>query len=287
MIGLIAHASKQEAKPLIMELTEKLRKAGIEVLLESYTAAAVGEKNHANTKEMAAACDLIVVLGGDGTLLRAVRHMVPVIPPIFGINIGSLGFLTCLGPREIKEAIECIVNRSFLISHRSMLSVKIEKEDGSDAPRTQMLALNDAVISRGSRSSLVHLSVLIDGDVLTNYYADGLIIATPTGSTAYSLAAGGPILTPTSGAFVVTPICPHVLTNRSTVVSDKSVIEVRLSIPNQEVNVAIDGQTSRQLHPNELLHLTKSPITLPLAILPERSFSQVLRQKLKWSGSNF
>lgn len=286
MIGLIAHASKQEAKPLIIELTRKLRKAGITVLLESYTAAAVGERNHANTKEMAAACDLIVVLGGDGTLLRAVRHMVPVIPPIFGINIGSLGFLTCLGPQEIEKAIECIVNRSFLISYRSMLSIKIEKKDGS-AMGTQMLALNDAVISRGSRSSLVHLSVLIDGDVLTNYYADGLIIATPTGSTAYSLAAGGPILMPTSGAFVVTPICPHVLTNRSTVVSDNSVMEVHLSIPNQEVNVAIDGQTSHQLHPTEILRLTKSPITLPLAILPERSFSQVLRQKLKWSGSNF
>ncbi|PWU11297.1 MAG: NAD(+) kinase [Verrucomicrobia bacterium] len=286
MIGLIAHASKEEARTLVIELTKKLRGAGIEVLLESYTAAAVDEKNHADTKELAAVCDLVVVLGGDGTLLRAVRHMVPVVPPIFGINIGSLGFLTCLGPQEIEKAIECIANRSFLISHRSMLSVRIEKEENSEV-LDQMLALNDAVISRGFRSSLVHLSVLIDGDVLTSYYADGLIIATPTGSTAYSLAAGGPILMPTSGAFVVTPICPHVLTNRSTVVSDKSIIEVCLSIPNQEVNVAVDGQTSHQLGSKERLRLTKSPITLPLAMLPERSFSQVLRQKLKWSGSNF
>jgi NAD+ kinase len=284
MIGLIAHASKPEAKSLIAELSGKLRKAGLEVLLENYTAAAVGEKGHVSTKEMAAACDLVVVLGGDGTLLRAVRHMAPVIPPIFGINIGSLGFLTCLGPQEIKQAIESIVHRSFLLSHRSMLSIEITGQHSEALTHT--LALNDAVISRGSRSRLVRLTVLIDGDVLTNYYADGLIIATPTGSTAYSLAAGGPILMPTSGAFVITPICPHVLTNRSTVVSDRSVIEVRLPVPDQEVNIAIDGQTSHQLRPGEILRLTKSSITLPLAMLPERSFSQVLSQKLKWRGSN-
>ncbi len=284
MIGLIAHASKPEAKSLIRELSEKLRKSGLEVLLENYTAAAVGEKHHASTKEIAAACNLVVVLGGDGTLLRAVRHMTPVIPPIFGINIGSLGFLTCLGPQEIEQAVESIAHRSFLLSHRSMLSIEITGKNSETLTRT--LALNDAVISRGSRSQLVRLSVLIDSDVLTNYYADGLIIATPTGSTAYSLAAGGPILMPTSGAFVITPICPHVLTNRSTVVSDKSVIEVHLAVPDQEVNIAIDGQTSHRLHPGEILHLTKSSITLPLAMLPERSFSQVLSQKLKWSGSN-
>ncbi len=284
MIGLIAHASKSEAKSLISKLAEKLREAGMELLLEDRTAAAVGERGHGRTQEIAAACDLIVVLGGDGTILRAVRRMAPSIPPIFGINIGSLGFLTCLGPQEIERAIECIVHRSFLLSHRSMLSVELEGGHGK-AP-IDALGLNDIVISRGSRSQLVRLTVMIDGDELTNYYADGLIIATPTGSTAYSLAAGGPILMPESGAFVVTPICPHVLTNRSTVVSDQSVVEVRLLVPEQEVNIAIDGQTFHQLRLGETLRLTKSSVTLPLAMLPERSFSQVLSQKLKWSGSN-
>lgn len=285
MIGLIAHASKPEAKSIIAALTEKLRAVGVELMIENHTAAAVGEKGRGDIREIATACNLVVVLGGDGTLLRAVRHMVPIIPPIFGINIGSLGFLTCLGPQELGQAIECIVHRSFLVSHRSMLTVEIE--GGHDSkPLIHTLGLNDAVISRGSRSQLVRLTVLIDGDVLTNYYADGLIIATPTGSTAYSLAAGGPILMPTSGAFVITPICPHVLTNRSTVVSDQSVIEVRLVVPDQEVNVAIDGETSHRLRPGETLRLTKSAITLPLAMLPDRSFSRVLSQKLKWSGSN-
>jgi NAD+ kinase len=184
--------------------------------------------------------------------------------------------------------VECILHRNFLLSHRALLSVEVIDESAGSPSRAlpHPLALNDAVISRGSRSQLVRLTVFVDGDVLTSYYADGLIIATPTGSTAYSLAAGGPILMPTSQAFVITPICAHVLTNRSTVVSDNSVIEVRLLVPNQEVNIAIDGETSHQLRPGEILRLTKSSITLPLAMLPERSFSQVLRQKLKWSGSH-
>lgn len=284
MIGLVAYISKPEARSLIRQFVKDLREVGMQLLLEESIASVVGERGYSSTAEIAK-CDLVVVFGGDGTILRAVHRMTPYLPPIFGINTGSLGFLTCLGTREINRAIECIIHRSFILSYRSMLSLEIENKLISES-NFNRVGLNDIVISRGSRSKLVHLTVLINSDVLTNYYADGLIIATPTGSTAYSLAAGGPILMPESGVFVITPICPHVLTNRSTVVSDKSVIEVRLLIPEQEINVTVDGQTSHRMHPGETLRLTKAQTALPLAMLPERAFSKVLSQKLKWSGSN-
>jgi len=286
MIGLIAHISKPEAKSLslIQQFIENLRGVGVKLLLEESTAAIMGEKCHGSTEKISR-CELVVVFGGDGTILRAVHRMTPRFPPIFGINTGSLGFLTCLGPKEINRAIECIMRRSFVLSYRSMLSLEIESKMILQ-PAFNRMGLNDIVISRGSRSQLVRLTVLINNSVLTNYYADGLIIATPTGSTAYSLAAGGPILMPDSGVFVITPICPHVLTNRSTVVSDHSVIEVRLLIPEQEINVTVDGQATHRVSPGETLRLTKAHTALPLAMLPERDFSQVLSQKLKWSGSN-
>lgn len=284
IIGLIAYVSNPEATLLIQKFVRHLREEGIKLLLEESTATLIGESCY-STAEAVARCDLVVVFGGDGTILRAVHCMKPHFPPIFGINTGSLGFLTCLGPREIIRAIDCIIHRSFVLSHRSMLSLEVENKRVAQTIFNQV-GLNDIVISRGARSQLVHLTVRINSDVLTNYYADGLIIATPTGSTAYSLAAGGPILMPESGVFVITPICPHVLTNRSTVVSDKSVIEVLPLIPKQEVNVTIDGQTSHQMQPGEKLRLTKAQTTLPLAMLPERTFSKVLSQKLKWSGSN-
>ncbi|QQY07895.1 MAG: NAD(+)/NADH kinase [Candidatus Xiphinematobacter sp.] len=286
MIGLIAHISKPEAKSfsLIQRFVENLRGVGIKLLLEESAATVMGEKSHSSTEKISR-CELVVVFGGDGTILRAVHRMTPHFPPIFGINTGSLGFLTCLGPQEIGRAIECIICRSFVLSYRSMLSLEIESKIVS-RPTFNGIGLNDIVISRGSRSQLVRLTVLINNNVLTNYYADGLIIATPTGSTAYSLAAGGPILMPESGVFVITPICPHVLTNRSTVVSDHSVIEVRLLIPEQEINVTIDGQTTHRMSPGETLRLSKAHTALPLAMLPERDFSQILSQKLKWSGSN-
>ena len=140
--------------------------------------------------------------------------------------------------------------------------------------------------AEGERSRLVKIQVKIDGEDLTQYNADGLIIATPTGSTAYSLAAGGPILTPDSGAFVITPICPHVLTNRSMVVSDRSIIEASLSAPEPEVFLSVDGRLSRAMRVADVLRIAKSNRKLPLVMLPERSFPDVLCQKLKWSGSN-
>ena len=263
-------------------LVAALRRRKIPFLLESRTAALAGRSSSLDERALARKCDLLVVMGGDGTILRVVHKLARHIRPIFGINIGSLGFLTCAGPAEIDSAVESIAAGNFLLSPRHLLQVEITDARGQVR---RHFALNDVVVSRGERSQLVKIHVAVDGIELTDYNADGLIIATPTGSTAYSLAAGGPVLMPDSGAFVITPICPHVLTNRSTVVSDRSVIEARLKME-QQVFVTIDGRSSRAMRVGDELRIAKSDRVLPLAMLPERLFPEVLRQKLKWRGSN-
>lgn len=252
-------------------------------LLESSTAPLAGLSSSLDVEALASACELLVVMGGDGTILRAVHRMADKLPPVFGINIGSLGFLTCLGPGEIRRAVESIRNRDYLLSLRPLLEARLLTAAGQE---NIFYGLNDAVASRGERSEIVRIRVSLDGIPLTEYNADGLVVATPTGSTAYSLSAGGPILMPGSGSFVITPICPHVLTNRSVVVSDASEIQISVPEPSHAVFVTVDGQDLCGMGPGDTLTLRKSDRALPLAMLPERSFSEVLRQKLKWSGSN-
>jgi len=283
MIGLIAHSKKAEARAAVSEMIAELRRRNIAFDLETETAALAGLKSMLDERSLARKAELLVVMGGDGTILRVVHELGANIRPILGVNIGSLGFLTCAGLSEIPRAVESIVRKDFILSPRNLLVAEITASSGR---KERLHGLNDVVVSRGERSQLVKIQVQIDGAELTHYNADGLIIATPTGSTAYSLAAGGPILMPDSGAFVVTPICPHVLTNRSTVVSDRSIIEVRLFVPEQKVFVSVDGRSSRAMQVGDVLRVAKSNRKLPLVMLPERSFPEVLREKLKWSGSN-
>jgi NAD+ kinase len=283
MIGLIAHAEKPEAKKVVRAVAAALRRSGLPIAFESATAALVGRRSDLDVRGVAREAELLVVMGGDGTILRVVHKLGAAIKPIFGINIGSLGFLTCAGPAEIDSAVDSIAEGNFLLSPRHLLSAELTDPRGRTV---RHYGLNDVVVSRGERSQLVKVHVDIDGTELTDYNADGLIIATPTGSTAYSLAAGGPVLMPDSGAFVVTPICPHVLTNRSTVVSDRSIIEARLRVHEQQVFVTIDGRASRAMRVGDRLRITQSDRVLPLAMLPQRLFPDVLRQKLQWRGSN-
>ncbi len=282
MIGIIAHAEKTDARSAVQDLVAEFKKKKLPFLLEKKTAALIGLESSLDVRSLAHDSELLVVLGGDGTILRVVHRLGDRIRPIFGINIGSLGFLTCAAATEIPRAVDSIQRRDFILSERNLLHAELIPASGK---KWDIYGLNDVVISRGERSQLVKISVNIDGANLTDYNADGLIIATPTGSTAYSLSAGGPILTPDSGAFVITPICPHVLTNRSTVVSDRSQIEVVLQREGQEVFVSIDGQANHAMRVGDYLRLSRSDRSLPLVMLPEKLFPEVLRQKLKWSGS--
>jgi len=283
MIGIIAHSEKADARAAVQTLVAALKERKMEYALEKHTASLIGETSGLDDRALARRSEVLVVLGGDGTILRVLHKLAEDIRPIFGVNIGSLGFLTCVGPNEIPRAVESLAQKDYFLSHRNLLVAELS---GSGTRPMRAHGLNDVVISRGERSQLVKMDLKIDGETLTDYNADGLIIATPTGSTAYSLSAGGPILMPNSGSFVITPICPHVLTNRSTVVSDASIIEVSLLVPQHEVFVAVDGQSSRAMRVGDVLRISRSDRDLPLVMLPERLFPEVLRQKLKWSGSN-
>lgn len=282
IIGIVAHVEKPGAPEILKDLLAAFDGAGVSLLLEEKTAGLIGEKSTMTVSELGARCELIIVLGGDGSLLQTLHGLEDRICPIVGINLGSLGFLTCVSSADYRRAVEAILQDNFKLSQRKLLDVKAWRGDEQVA---EGIALNDIVISRGAVSRLIKLEASINGDPLTEYNADGLIIATPTGSTAYSLASGGPVLTPDSGVFVITPICPHVLTNRSMIVSNDSLIAIRPRADQKEVFLTIDGQEPIQLTGGDIIKIRCAEKTLPLAMLPETSFFEVLRQKLKWSGT--
>jgi NAD+ kinase len=282
-IGLIAHTGKPGVGELIKSLTAEFTRFSMSVLLEKETAAVSGQGSETTIAQLGGKADLLVVVGGDGTILNVAGHLGESSPPIFGINVGSLGFLTCVSSPAFREAVECIAQGKMTFSNRALLEVVLRESKEKHKP---MIALNDAVFSRGELSRLIRLRTRVNGEALTEFNADGLIIATPTGSTAYSLSAGGPILEPESGVFVITPICPHVLTNRSIIVSEKSVIEVEASEPDYPVYLTVDGREPLRITKDATVEIRKAKKTLQLAAMPDMSFFSVVRQKLKWSGSN-
>jgi NAD+ kinase len=282
LIGLVAHTGKAGALAMAARLRDEFEKQGAQVRIESKTASMMGAGNGETTRELANHCEIIVALGGDGTILQVVHEMGEEYTPIFGINLGSLGFLTCVSSSAVEQAVECIVTRRYVKTQRILIEMEVRRGDSTIARR---VGLNDAVISRGALSRLIRLQTWIDGAALTEYNADGLVISTPTGSTAYSLAAGGPILTPDCGVLAVTPICPHVLTNRSLIFSDNSTIAVSPRENQGEIYLTVDGQESMVICAGDMVYIRKAKQCVPLAVLPGVSFFEVLRQKLKWSGT--
>ncbi len=281
-LGLIANTEKQGARELVEGLQEEFRRQDCLLLIEERTARLIGESSGLNVAALGQQCDLLIVLGGDGTLLQVVREMGLRLPPLFGINLGSLGFLTSVSSGAGVKAVGALVRGEYTLSHRTLLSVEVLRHG---EPLFMETALNDAVVSRGEISRLIKLDVLIDGESLSEYNADGLIISTPTGSTAYSLSAGGPVLTPDSGVFVITPICPHVLTMRPMIVSDESFIELVQSREQTEIFLTLDGQNAIRVESGDQIRVSKAPHRLALAMLPGMTFFEVLRQKMKWSGT--
>jgi NAD+ kinase len=282
-VGLIAHTGKPGSPALVQQVCEEFARASLPVLLEAKTAALIGAESTHSIPDLGRKTDLLLVLGGDGTILNVVAQLEDVIRPIFGINVGSRGFLTCAASSEFSEAVRCIVAGEMVFSERALLEVSVRSADGK---LTTLTGLNDAVLSRGEVSRLIRLQTRVNGESLTEFNADGLIVATPTGSTAYSLSAGGPILAPESGALVITPICPHVLTNRSIIVGEDAVIEVQASERDNPVYLTVDGREPLHLPSDALVTVRKSARVLPLAAMPGVSFFGVVRQKLKWRGSN-
>jgi NAD+ kinase len=281
-LGLIANDSKPGARELVVALVREFGKHDVQLHLDHRAGRLIGAENCLSEPELAEACELLVVLGGDGTILDVLDGFGDKLRPLFGINLGTLGFLTTVGANDHVIAVRAIVAREYVLTERTLLKVAILREGRVIASR---LVLNDAVASRGEASQLVRLTVRVGDTMLTEYYADGLIVATPTGSTAYSLSAGGPILDPNSGVFVVNPICPHVLTNRAVIVSDDTPISITPADASPDIFLTLDGRAAHRIESGDTIRITKAPQRLPLAMLPGVSFFDVLRQKLKWSGA--
>ncbi len=282
-IGLIAHTEKAGVAKLARDVIGEFKERSLEVIVENDTAKIAKQKAGGSIVQIAQRSDLIVVLGGDGTILNVVAMAGKNLKPIFGINVGSLGFLTCVNSSAYREAVDAIVSGRISYSKRALLSVELRT---NKRVLSTVHALNDAVVSRGDLSRLIRLNAKVNGEALTEFNADGLIIATPTGSTAYSLSAGGPILSPESGVFVITPICPHVLTNRSVIVSDSSVIEISPGSKEYPTFLSVDGREPVRLPPKAQIAICRAKAMLQLGFLPDVSFFSVLRHKLKWTGSN-
>jgi NAD+ kinase len=223
--------------------------------------------------------DLMIVFGGDGTLLSAARALGGAKVPILAVNLGGLGFLTSVTLDELNPLLEQVLAGNYLTSERMMLDAKIIR---ADKPAERQCALNDAVANKGERARMLDFDVSVDDNHVARYRADGLIVATPTGSTAYSLAAGGPIIHPSMGAFVITPICPHMLTNRPLVVPDGSQIDLDFTPADEPVHLTLDGQVSFQLAPKERVRVTKSANRVALIRPPSKTYFEILRNKLRW-----
>ena len=224
--------------------------------------------------------DLVIAVGGDGTLLQAAHRFRGSVMPILGINIGYLGFITSIHGDRIRQELKRVLNSEFVISQRTTLDLEIR----NGKRRTSGWALNDALITRGGNPNLIGIEAHIGQRRLTSYRCDGLVVATPTGSTAYSLAAGGPIISPECNVLTVTPICPQSLTNRSVVVNSTEPIEMRLSANSGPAEVQVDGMKLAQLTPASTIAVKTSADTVPIAFLPEVNYYDVLAEKLKWHG---
>jgi NAD+ kinase len=289
VVGILARPDLVGAREPLRELLAWLAARGVSVCLEEKTAALLGPAppggaTVAEGREVGARADVLVVLGGDGTILRASQLAERPGLPLLGVNFGSLGFLTEITLPELRPALEGVLAGRYLHEERRMLRVTMDRGKGEEVVGD---ALNDAVVAKAAVvSRIIELDVTIDGVFVSSFRADGLIVSTTTGSTAYNLAAGGPILYPALPAAVLTPICPHMVANRPLVVSDEARIGVRLHTADVEVHVTLDGQWSVPLSPRDAVRVTRSPRTLRLVKAPEREYFEVLRSKLKWGESN-
>jgi NAD+ kinase len=257
-----------------------LKTRGLRIVYDEETAGSLPDATKGCTREQVAAqAELLIVLGGDGTLLSAGRVAAPRGIPILPINMGSLGFLTSFTVDELFPALEETLAGRFQVSERVMLHVELER---AGKIVEQQNVLNEAVINKGALARMIELELAIDGGFVCRYRADGLIVATPTGSTAYSLSAGGPIVHPAVEAFVITPICPHTLSDRPVVVRDSSRIEMTLGGNTESVFLTLDGQKGIAMQASDKVYVSRAKELLKLIQPPMKSYFEILRGTLKW-----
>src|ERR671924_958703 len=280
-IGIIVKP-RPDAKPLLEDLLKWIEARGVEPIMDIDTAAIIGTTSTYRKNTVPSAVDLIIVLGGDGTLLSVARLVEGKDVPILGVNLGSLGFLTEVTIAELFPVLEEVLAGHFTVSERLMLNCRVYRQGERIA---QAVVLNDVVINKGALARIIEMETYVDGIYVNTFRADGLIIATPTGSTAYSLAAGGPILYPSLEALIINPICPFTLTNRPLVIPDSVTIEVVLVKENEDVLVTLDGQVGVALRYRDVIEIRKAETRLRLIECPGKNYFEILRTKLKWGDT--
>ena len=282
-IGLIGNLDKAEAAVIVRKAAAMVERAGRKVFCDAQTARLAGLKDgvRPDTKSLAADVDLLLIFGGDGTILRTAREIAGIRTPMLGVNIGGLGFLTGVPSDELASALKLVWRGEFKYESRAL----IEATGRSQGRPFQETALNDIVVSRGAVSRLIALDVSVDGEPITRYRCDGLIVSSPTGSTAYSLAAGGPIVLPTADVFCLTPISPHSLSNRSIILPLSSAIRIKAINSAPATLMSADGQAVAELGAGDEVTIRRSRRAVRLIQLTQGSFLVALRRKLHWRGA--
>jgi NAD+ kinase len=263
MVSRVAAFCEQHGVvPYLPESKEDIPLPGVEIL---------------PVEEFLGKVDIVIVLGGDGTILRVARQFSGTNLPILGVNLGQMGFLAEVEPPNLEKALQMLLDGQYKVRHRVMLSARVFR---NDRPMAEYTALNDVVISKGPLSRLIYLHTYVNDKHLESYPTDGLIVSTPTGSTGYSLSAGGPIVNPALDVMIITPICPHLLHHRSVIVSSSERVSIKIVTRQAEVVLTVDGQVGLTLLDDDVVHVTRAPLTTPIVQLQGTDFYTLLHSKL-------
>lgn len=280
-IGIAAKTIAPEAVAYAAQIAADIRGRGLDVIFDDDTAAAIGnEKRSLSKQELGQQTDLLITFGGDGTLLSVARHA-PEHVPIVGVNMGTLGFLTEIRVEEFPEILERVLDGRYDVEPRVTFTVSVSGPGRDSSKRYRVL--NDCAINKSAVARIIEMKVSVAGLFVSTFRGDGLIVATPTGSTAYNLSAGGPIIYPTMNAVVLTPICPHMLTNRPLVLPDELDIEIALATTDaKDIFITLDGQEGFEISDRDRVCVRKSEERVLLVQSPDKNYFDVLRNKLKW-----
>ena len=281
-VGILANPHKPGSVPTLLKLRTALAARGIQSVLDEQTAGLTGEGGGIPATSFAGQTDLAAVIGGDGTMLHALSRLGDYDQPVAGINIGTLGFLTTCKDDELDLFAAALADGRFTTCARTLLDATVHCPG---LPDTSFTALNEITVARGATGRLISLRARVDGELLNDYRADGLIVATPSGSTAYSLSAGGPLVAPGAAVFLITPICPHSLSQRALVLPDTCTVELSsLDHLGGPMLFTVDGRDTIRIDPGYRINISKSPRSFHLLRLEGQSFYLSLRQKLGWQG---
>jgi len=281
-VGLVVNYEKEKTREIACKIIDWLNSKKLKVCIEGNMGKKIGKQElDYPTEKFLKEVGLIISLGGDGTLLRAARLAAAENIPVFGVNLGGLGFLTQIGIDDLEESLDKLYQERYFLDERMMLTCSVERR-GKEIKK--FTALNDVVIGKGAFARIICLATYVNNNYVITYSAYGLVVSTSTGSTAYSLSAGGPIVKPSINSIILTPICPHTLSARPFVISEDDRVKITLEVNEEEVMVTIDGQEGFALKPNDEVIIKKSDHKARLITFKEKSFYAILREKLRLSG---